>query len=56
MAKWPIRIRKNYNQGYCKSLNKNIQDFTHQPTVLISYVPVFTLKSTECSKQELTHV
>ena len=44
------------NQGYCKSLNKDIQGFTHQLIVLNSYLPVFTHKSTECSEQELTHV
>ena len=49
-------IRKNCNQGYCKSLNKDIQGFTHQLTVLTSYLPVFMHKSTECSKQELTHL
>ena len=41
------------NQGYCKSLNKDIQGFTHQLIVLNSYLPVFTHKSTECSEQEL---
>ena len=56
MAQWLIHIQKNCNQGYCKSLNKDMQGFTHQLTVLTSYLPVFTHKSTECSKQEPTHV
>ena len=51
-----MRIRKNCNQGHCESLNKDIQDFAHQLIVLTSYVTVFTRKSTERSKQELTHV
>ena len=49
-------MRKNCNQGYSKSVNKDIQGFAHQLNVLTSYLPVFTRKSTECSKQELTHV
>ena len=50
-----MRIHKNCNQGYCKRLNKDIQGFTHQLTVLTSYLPDLTHKSKECTKQELTH-
>ena len=46
MAQWLICIRKNCDQEYRKSLNKDMQGFTNQLTVLTSYLPVFTHKST----------
>ena len=44
-------LRKNSNQGHCKSLEGQ---GLAQLIVLASYLSNFTHKITECSKQELT--